>query len=150
MPLNVATAELGDRRVIAVTGDLDLDTAPLLIDAALDLVEAGERDVIVDVHRLAFCDSSGLSAFVRIANQVGGQGGRLALAGPLPMVGRVLEISGLVEAFVVTDTVQAAITELDAPASLDGHRPSGVDGHRPTGLESTGLDGAGELGQRTG
>jgi len=120
MPLNVATADLGDRRVIAVAGDLDLETAPLLIDAALQLVEAGERDVIVDAQQLAFCDSSGLSAFVRIANQISGRGGRLALAGPRPMVGRVLEVSGLVETFLVTDTVQAAISQLGEHAEPEG------------------------------
>ena len=37
-----------------------------------------EQNVIIDAQELAFCDSSGLAAFVQIASRVGPEGGRLA------------------------------------------------------------------------
>jgi anti-anti-sigma factor len=97
-----------------VDGDLDLATAPELASLGLALIAGGASDVIVDAQRLTFCDSSGLSALVRIANAFEAGAGRLAIAGPTPMVRRVLEMSGLVDAFVVTDSVPAARAALAA------------------------------------
>ena len=67
--------------------------------------------MVVDARRLAFCDSSGLSALVQIANRLAE--GRLAIAAPTPIVRRVLEMSGLVDAFVVTDSVPDALAAFD-------------------------------------
>ncbi len=116
MPLDVAQQRDGAREVLAVTGDLDLETAPTLVSAAFALIELGTRDIIVNASELQFCDSSGLSAFVRIANRLEPDGGRLAIVAPHPIVSRVLEISGLVEAFVVADDLAAAVARLDQPA----------------------------------
>jgi anti-sigma B factor antagonist len=113
MPLTIAREDHGTRPVLTVDGDLDLATAPQLASLGLALVAAGAPDVIVDAQGLTFCDSSGLSVFVQIANRVGQRQGRLAIVGPTPIVRRVLEMSGLVDAFVVADSVPAAITALD-------------------------------------
>jgi anti-sigma B factor antagonist len=115
MALSVEQELHGDRQILVVDGELDLVTAPALTSAALALADAGERDIIVDARKLEFCDSSGLTAFVRIANRLDPDG-RLAIAAPNPLVQRVLEVSGLVEAFVVVGSVPAAIEHLDASA----------------------------------
>jgi anti-sigma B factor antagonist len=111
MPLKIVQADHDGRPVLAVGGDLDLVTAPLLTDAARGLIDAGQRDVVVDARELGFCDSSGLTAFVGIANRLE-PNGRLAIAAPQPIVLRVLEVSGLVEAFVVADSVADAVERL--------------------------------------
>jgi anti-anti-sigma factor len=111
MPLTIADREQDGTRVLTIAGDLDLVTAPQLADAATVLVRAGARDLVVDAEHLDFCDSSGLTAFVRIARQLE-PNGRLAIAGAQPIVRRILEVSGLVEAFVVTDSVEAAVAAL--------------------------------------
>lgn len=114
MPLRIAHHTSGSRAVLAADGELDLVTAPQLADTAMTIIDDGARDIIIDVHDLTFCDSSGLSAFVRIANRLSTQSGRLALAGPSAMVRRVLEVSGLDEAFIVVDEVPAAEAALEA------------------------------------
>src|SRR6185503_15051558 len=105
MSLNIATDEHAGHSVLVVDGELDLATAPQLTTTAMALVDAGAGDVIVDARQLAFCDSSGLTAFVRIANRLEPSSGRLAIVGPQAIVRRVLEISGLVETLVVVDSV---------------------------------------------
>ncbi len=111
MPLKIVRADHAGRPVLAIDGELDLVTAPLVANAATELVDAGERDIVIDARELSFCDSSGLTAFVRIANRLEPHG-RLAIAAPQPIVRRVLEVSGLVEAFVVADSVGEAMAEL--------------------------------------
>ena len=113
MPLHVASSGQKDLAVVTVTGDLDLVTAPQLTDEAMALVDGGANHVVIDVSGLDFCDSSGLSAFARIANRIQ-PGGRLALVGPQPIVRRVLEVSGLIEVFLVVDSVDAALAALAA------------------------------------
>jgi len=113
MPLKIVQSDRGGRRVLAVEGDLDLVTAPMLTGAGTALVDSGEKDVVVDASALDFCDSSGLTAFIMIGNRVRPHG-RLAIASPQPIVRRVLEVSGLVEAFVIADSVADAIDILDA------------------------------------
>jgi anti-anti-sigma factor len=116
MSLNIASDEHVGHSVLVLEGELDLATAPQLTSTAMALVDAGAGDVIVDARLLSFCDSSGLTAFVRIANRLEPVAGRLAIVGPQTIVRRVLEISGLVETLIVVDSVDDAVTALDAPA----------------------------------
>ena len=116
MPMTIAREDNGTRPVLTIDGDLDLATAPDLATLGLSLVDDGARDVIVDARGLTFCDSSGLSVFVQIANRLAQRQGRLAIAGPTPIVRRVLEMSGLVDAFVVVDSVPDALAALEPTA----------------------------------
>jgi anti-anti-sigma factor len=112
MSLDIASDQHAGHPVLVVNGELDLATAPQLTSAALALVDAGADNVIVDARELSFCDSSGLTAFVRIANRLEPAAGRLAIVGPQAIVRRVLEISGLVETLVVVDSVDDAVVAL--------------------------------------
>jgi anti-anti-sigma factor len=114
MPLTIAHQEHTGRPVLTLEGDLDLSTAPQLASVALALVESGAPDVVIDARKLSFCDSSGLSVFVQIANRLTPSGGRLAIASPAPIVRQVLEVSGLIEAFVVTGSLPDAMTTLES------------------------------------
>jgi anti-sigma B factor antagonist len=114
VPLRITRDQRGEHVVLLLDGELDLLTAPELADLTLALIDDGARDVIIDAHRLSFCDSSGLTAFVRIANRIEPALGRLAIAGPQPVVRRVLEVSGLTELFLVVDEVPDAVAALDA------------------------------------
>jgi len=112
MSLNIAKEDHGQRPVLTVDGDLDLATAPQLTSVALALIENGAADVIVDAQKIGFCDSSGLTAFVQIANRL--ENGRLAIAAPTPILRRVLELSGLLDAFVVVNSVPEALAALES------------------------------------
>jgi anti-sigma B factor antagonist len=98
--------------VLVVTGDLDMITAPELVSTAFDTTEPEPRHLVIDASGIEFCDSSGLAAFVRIGNQLSSDGHRLGIAAARPMVRRILEMSGLDEAFVVADTVDDVLTHL--------------------------------------
>jgi len=112
--LSIIAGDLDGHPLLTVVGDLDMSTAPSLTRAALSLIADGARDVIIDARELAFCDSSGLATFVQVAARISPDGGRLAIAGPQSIVRRILEVSGLDEAFVVVPTVHDAIAELSA------------------------------------
>jgi anti-anti-sigma factor len=112
MTLTIASDTEAGHAVLVLDGELDLATAPQLTNTAMGLIDAGASDVIVDARRLTFCDSSGLTAFVRIANRLDTGAGRLAIVAPQTIVRRVLEISGLVETLMVVDSVPDAVAAL--------------------------------------
>ena len=117
MPLTIDQHEQAGCAVLALHGDLDVATAPALTTAAFAAVESAPRHIVVDARELDFCDSTGLAVFVRMAAQLKPYGLNLAVAGAQPIVRRILEVSGLDEAFVVTATIHEATDQLTAGAS---------------------------------
>ena len=94
---------------VVVAGELDLATAPELLNRVSDLIEAGHHRVVLDLGELTFCDSAGLSALARLRKKVAQFDGTLALARPTPIVRSVLELTGMTEVIPTFDTVPEAV-----------------------------------------
>jgi anti-sigma B factor antagonist len=52
----------GDRRTLALTGEMDLATAPALEGAVIRLCKDGISQLVLDLSQLEFIDGSGLHA----------------------------------------------------------------------------------------
>jgi anti-sigma B factor antagonist len=81
--------------VLTLEGELDLSTAPRLSDRIDEVVGDGRFRILVDLAAVTFCDSTGMSAFVRGHYLCADGGGWLRLVGARGTVARVLQISGL-------------------------------------------------------
>jgi anti-anti-sigma factor len=117
MSLTVHTEQRGDVVVLSVAGELDMATAPQLQDEITDLLDRGRNRLVFDLAELTFCDSTGLSVFVRAKNSCDEAGGVLRLAAPQRGVLRILEVSGLVEVLQTYPSVNEAIAADPTPAS---------------------------------
>ena len=84
----------GDGRTFVLTGELDMAAADQVAQATVGV--DGDGDVVFDLGGLAFIDSSGLRAVLRVAERIGG--GTLILRSPSDPVRRVLDIVGLTDA----------------------------------------------------
>jgi anti-sigma B factor antagonist len=109
MPLHVATQRHADVVVITVTGELDMDTAPELQEQLTTLLAEGGRQFVFDLGEMPFCDSTGLSVFVRVKNACDELGGDVRLVRPQRSVHRILEISGLTDVLPVFDSLAEAL-----------------------------------------
>ncbi|SCL28129.1 anti-anti-sigma factor [Micromonospora rhizosphaerae] len=98
MTFTIAYARLdGGGVCLRLAGELDISTAPAL-NAAIDrLADEGERQLLVDLSELNFCDSTGIAAFVRGDNRASADGGWLRVTGATGRVQRVLQVTGLAE-----------------------------------------------------
>src|SRR3954464_13467251 len=110
MSLTVQTEQRADVVVVSVAGELDMATAPRLQDQITDLLEKGRTRLVFDLAEVSFCDSTGLSVFVRAKNSTDEAGGVVRLAAPQRGVLRILEVSGLVEVLRTYSTVDEAVT----------------------------------------
>jgi anti-anti-sigma factor len=85
----------GDAELVAVRGELDLASGPEL-ESALDAIVAGRtRIVVVDLRRLEFMDSTGLSIIVRAHQRLARDGCELGLVRGSSQVQRLLDLTGV-------------------------------------------------------
>ncbi len=80
---------------VHLVGDLDISTAPLLREGLLNLLGGQARHITLDMARLGFIDSTGLSVVVAAFNRARQDGREVVLRNPRPPARKVLEISGL-------------------------------------------------------
>ena len=90
----LASLDHGDA-VVAVTGELDMSTAPELSRSLAGVLDQHPQRLTLELGGLQFIDSTGLTLLVRTSKQLKAHEGALELAHPTPPVRRVLEIVGL-------------------------------------------------------
>jgi anti-anti-sigma factor len=91
---------------IAVNGDLDILSAPALIDCVTEQLDAGRRRLVLDLGATSFCDARGLAAMLDARERVCASGGALVLVGASDLLRRAITATGLSEALpVVADVV---------------------------------------------
>lgn len=83
-----------DEVVVAVRGEIDLVTGPMLWDRLADLIPDTKR-LVIDLRNTEFIDSTGLSIFVRALKRLRHAGGDLILRSPRRNARKVLNLTGL-------------------------------------------------------
>ncbi|MCW2681830.1 MAG: anti-sigma factor antagonist spoIIAA-2 [Frankiales bacterium] len=82
-------------RVLRAEGELDILTAPPILEEAAALVH-GARGVVLDLSAVAFCDSSGVRLVDRLSREASRAGSRFRVVAPTGTPSRrVLELVGL-------------------------------------------------------
>jgi len=90
------------RATIAARGSIDLHSSEELRARLTELVDAGEREVVVDLTAVDFCDSSGLNVLVRAYKHARAQNATLVVTGAYGRVENVLRTTGL-DRFLMAD-----------------------------------------------
>lgn len=101
--------------VVRVQGEIDSSTSAELKSALESAIYRGCVNIVVDLEKVSYADSSALSLIVVMNQLLEPKGGRLVLAGASRNVSRILELSGLVGA---APTVSASANTEDAVAGL--------------------------------
>ncbi|MET8088671.1 STAS domain-containing protein [Micromonospora sp. NPDC005220] len=106
--------------VVEARGDLDMATAPQLRDNLQQLIDSGDRQVVVDLAGVGFIDSSALGMLVVMFKSLSEVGGRLSLAGVQPGVRRVLSITSVDRVIDIYDDVHAAEADITTSNGITG------------------------------
>ncbi len=105
--------------VIAVEGELDLATAPQLKWMLLDALEEGHSQLVVDLSRTTFMDSTALGVLVGV-NRSLDAGGTLAIVCAGASLLKIFELSGLDGAFAIHPTLDGALAHTRRDAAQAG------------------------------
>lgn len=101
----------GGSEVVVPVGELDYHTAELLTEPLDRALERGRTRLVVDCAELEFCDSTGLNVLLGARLKAEAAGGGVHLAGMLPVVARVFEITGAEAVFTVHDSLEEALRD---------------------------------------
>jgi anti-sigma B factor antagonist len=98
--------------VVTATGELDIATAPLVRDRLIAAIDAGKRDVVLDLGPVTFMDSVALAAIIHARKHLG-DAGRMAIALARDSYTRlVFEIAGLPPRLELFETRAEAVAHV--------------------------------------
>lgn len=121
MNLDLSTRASADRAVVAVAGEVDLETASQLGDHALEALHTVSPHIVLDLSGVTFMDSTGLKVLLTIQRRADLAGGSFAVAGASRSVRKILTLTGLDQAFPLHDSVE------DLPPREAGDVTSGAE-----------------------
>ena len=110
MELSLAARTLPDHVVLEVGGEIDVYTAPKLRERLIELVNSGQKHVVVDLGRVEFLDSTGLGVLVGAHRRLRAREGSLHLVCPHERLLKVFRITGLDNVFDIHASVEEATT----------------------------------------
>jgi len=112
---SIHTEQVGDNRhVIALTGEVDLYTAPELKSQMLELIANGATEVVVDFTDTTFIDSTTLGVLVSGVKRLREKGGTLSIVCSDRNITKIFEITGLDRVFTIYPTRAEALERLDS------------------------------------
>ena len=106
----------GKAHVVAVSGEVDLFTAPEFKQRVTAPIAAGVDHVIVDLTATTFIDSSSLGALIGAHRRLKQRGGRLVIVCDGEAILKTFRVTGLDSVFEIVGDVEAALRD-DAEAA---------------------------------
>lgn len=91
---------------MTVVGELDMLTAPRLAATVNELLAEPPPRVALDLAGVTFCDSQGLGTLVVLSRKATSAQSLLVLTNVADFLLRVLDITGLRSALMISNTVQ--------------------------------------------
>lgn len=96
-------------RILSISGDVDVVTAPQVRGEIVRLLGDGTGRLVLDMTRVPFLDSFGLGVLVGALKRSRAAGGSLGVVVTEPRVRSVFEVTGLDDVFDLYDSVEAAL-----------------------------------------
>ncbi|MEA2207996.1 MAG: anti-sigma factor antagonist [Solirubrobacteraceae bacterium] len=97
--------------VVALEGELDRERAPSLKWALVDSIDAGYKQLVVDLTLVRFMDSTALSVLVGVDKSLD-VGARMAIVCVNKNVLKIFELSGMDAAFAIYPTLEQALVQV--------------------------------------
>jgi anti-sigma B factor antagonist len=110
--VSVSQKATDDIPVVAVSGEVDVYSAPELKERLTKLLESGARSVVVDLSDVAFLDSTGLGALVEARAATSEAGGSLPIVCSHERILKLFTITGLDGVFSIHGSVDEALASL--------------------------------------
>jgi anti-sigma B factor antagonist len=110
----------GGALTLAIEGELDLATAPKVREPLERAIEAGTRQVVIDMLGCGFIDSTGLGVLLHAAKRLEEDGGAMALVCVDDQIKRLLELTMIDRTIPVFATREKALAEISGTAAAEG------------------------------
>ncbi len=105
--MDTRTAE-SELPIIELEGEVDVYTAPQLKQQMISLLESGANELVVDLTKVDYLDSTALGVLIGGLKRMRERDGNMVLVCPSPRIRRVFEITGLDKIFDMYNTIEEA------------------------------------------
>ena len=109
MPLNMNNRPVGDVMIVQCSGRIVAGAEVFFLQSHVGDVLPNHGDVVLQLEQVAFVDSSGLGALVRLVAAARAKGGDIKLCGIQPQFRKTLEMTSLLSMFETYDSEAEAI-----------------------------------------
>jgi anti-sigma B factor antagonist len=99
----------GDTHIVAITGEIDLFTAPDFKQHVAAPIDAGVERVIIDLSSTTFIDSSSLGVLIGAHRRLKLRGGSLAIICSNESIAKTFRITGLDGVFTLVSSLDDAL-----------------------------------------
>ena len=89
-------------------GEVDVYTAPQLKQQLVRLLESGTKELVVDLTKVEYLDSTALGVLIGGLRRMRERDGNMVLVCPSPRILRVFEITGLDKIFEIYNSLDDA------------------------------------------
>ena len=95
--------------VLPLAGEIDLHVSPQISASLGAMIETKPEQLVVDLSKVSYIDSSGLAVLIEAMQNVANYGGKFALAGLQEGVRPIFEIARLDQVFRIFPDVETAL-----------------------------------------
>jgi anti-sigma B factor antagonist len=111
--MEIATHTINDTIIIDVKGRLDTTNYNTLEKDILNIIEKGNKKIIVNCQHLDYVSSSGLRVFLVALKKLKAINGKFALTNLQDNIKDIFEISGFITIFQVYPTTNEALAAME-------------------------------------
>jgi anti-sigma B factor antagonist len=111
LTIDLHTENDGHTLVFKLTGSFDLATSPPVRAALTDAMDKGKQELVVDLSRVEFLDSTGLGALIGAQRRAAESNGSIRLVVNEGPILRLLNITGLIRVLAVYHSLPDALAQ---------------------------------------
>jgi anti-anti-sigma factor len=108
--MNITTRDANDVKIVAIEGELDLDSSSEAEKQLTRMREDGIKKMLLDLGKLEFISSAGLRVLLATAQELKATGGDLRVCNLNETVKEVFDVSGFSTLLMVLDNEAKALS----------------------------------------
>lgn len=107
--MDISQKTVGDIVVLVIVGEIDLYNAPEIKDIINKLIEERKYNVVIDLEKVSYIDSSGIGALISSLSNLKKYQGGLKIINVYASVKKVFELTKLTSFFEIYDSENEAL-----------------------------------------
>ncbi|MBN2263953.1 MAG: STAS domain-containing protein [Prolixibacteraceae bacterium] len=108
--MDIKNEKVGDFVVVRIDGRIDTTNYTEFEKIIAEVIDGGEKNLVLDCKNLNYISSSGLRVFLITQKRLMGAGGKLHLCTMQPSIKEIFDISGFSTIFKIYDSEAEALS----------------------------------------
>ncbi len=108
--MDISCENRDDVVVLSLVGKIDIDSSPELKSKVLDLIEEGNKNILIDFSGVSFMNSSGLGTLINVVKEARSKEASLTIVSPTTFIKSLFKLTQLDKIFTIYDSMEEALS----------------------------------------